>query len=384
MTRAEALGGEDYRRIAAAAYRHCIGAHKLIADEKGDMIFLSKENDSNGCIGTVDVSYPSIPLFLLYNPEFVRGMCRPILRFASLPVWTFDFAPHDVGRYPQAIGQVYGANDCAHLPDVYGRVHPPLYLYPASADVYEFRNQMPVEECGNMLFMLAAASKADGDYSLEKEYMPILDKWVRYLIEYGEDPGEQLCTDDFAGHLAHNVNLSAKALCGVAAYALIQKGLGNELEYATYMDKARDMARSWLRRADMGGYTALTFDKKGWSMKYNMVWDKLFGLGLLDEAFYKAETQSYLRRMNRYGLPLDSRSDYTKSDWILWTASMADNETFRKIVAPVARFLQESPSRVAFSDWYYTSSGEYVHFIGRSVQGGLYMPLLMKQWTEKN
>ena len=79
--------------------------------------------------------------------------------------------------------------------------------------------------------------------------MPILDKWVRYLIEYGEDPGEQLCTDDFAGHLARNVNLSAKALCGVAAYALIQKGLGHEAEYAAYMDKARDMARSWLARA---------------------------------------------------------------------------------------------------------------------------------------
>ena len=377
-----ALGGEDYSLIVSAAYRHAIAAHKLIADENGDMIFLSKENNSNGCIGTVDVSYPSVPLFLLVNPEFVRGMCRPVLKFASLPVWTYDFAPHDVGRYPYATGQVYGLKAQGYFRGIHGLVYPPLYLYPGDADIYSLRGQMPVEECGNMLLMLAAASHADGDYSLEKKYLPLLDRWVRYLIEYGEDPGEQLCTDDFAGHLARNINLSAKALCGVAAYALILKGLGDENGYETYMATARKMAKSWLERADAGGYTYLTFDKVGWSRKYNLVWDRLLGLNLLGDDFYRKETESYLGRMNTYGLPLDSRSDYTKSDWILWTASMADRETFRKIVSPVARYLRESESRVAFSDWYFTSTGRYRAFIARSVQGGLFMPLLMDKWTE--
>ena len=383
MTKAYARGGEDYQLIVSAAYRHAIGAHKLIADENGEMVFLSKENDSNGCIGTVDVSYPSIPLFLLYNPEFVRGMCRPILKFASMPVWNYDFAPHDVGRYPHAIGQVYGLKNRGAYRRVHGLVFPPIYLYPASAEVFELRSQMPVEECGNMLLMLCAASHADGDYSLEQKYMPILDKWVRYLIEFGEDPGEQLCTDDFAGHLAHNINLSAKAVCGVAAYALIRKGLGDEDAYQTYMNKARAMAKSWLARASAGDYTYLTFDKVGWSMKYNMVWDKLLGLDLLDDSFYEKETKSYLARQNEFGLPLDSRSDYTKSDWILWSASMADDETFRALVKPVAHYLRKSESRVAFSDWYYTSRGTYCAFIARSVQGGLYMPLLMDKWTKK-
>jgi len=383
MDRAFARGGEDYRLIVCAAYRHAIAAHKLIADENGDMVFLSKENNSNGCIGTVDVSYPSIPLFLLFNPEFVRGMCRPILRFASLPVWTYDFAPHDVGRYPHATGQVYGLKTRGYNRRMHGLVYPPIYLYPASADVFDLRGQMPVEECGNMLLMLAAASRADGDYELERRYMPILDKWVRYLIDYGEDPGEQLCTDDFAGHLAHNVNLSAKAVCGVAAYALIRKGLGDEAAYTAYMDKARSMAGSWLERASAGDYTYLTFEKVGWSMKYNMVWDKLLGLRLLDDAFYARETKSYLARQNEFGLPLDSRADYTKSDWILWTSAMADSETFRAMVAPVARYLRKTESRVPFSDWYFTSTGKYRAFIARSVQGGLYMPLLMDQWTKK-
>ncbi len=379
LSDAEEMGGEDYKLIVSAAYRHTIGAHKLIADENGDMVFLSKENDSNGCIGTVDVSYPSIPLFLLYNPEFVRGMCRPVLKFAKMPVWKYDFAPHDVGRYPHATGQVYGYISDG-IENKGGNAYPPLYTYPASVDIYRLSSQMPVEESGNMLLMMYAAAKVDGSYELIRENMELLDKWVKYLIEYGEDPGEQLCTDDFAGHLAHNINLSAKAICGVAAYALIQQGIGSEAAYEEYMDKARAMAASWYERANAGGYTYLTFDKQGWSMKYNMVWDKLLDLKLLDDDFYRTETESYVPRMNEYGLPLDSRADYTKSDWILWCAAMADNETFRKIIAPVAKTLRETKSRVAFSDWYDTKTGKYKYFIARSVQGGLYMPLLMKKW----
>lgn len=375
-------GGEDYRQIVCAAYRHTICAHKLIADDHGEMVFLSKENDSNGCIGTVDVSYPSVPLFLLYNPEFVRAMCRPVLRFAQMPVWTYDFAPHDVGRYPDAIGQVYGARsrDGYRVGD---GVYPPFYLYPASADVYAFESQMPVEECGNMLVMLAAAAQADGDDRLAREYMPLLTRWVKYLVDFGEDPGEQLCTDDFAGHLAHNVNLSAKAIMGVAAYALLQKKAGDVDLAAQMMDKARAMAESWLARADRPEGSCLTFDGKGWSMKYNLAWDKVLGFNLLPEEFYRRELRSYLPRIRTYGLPLDSREDYTKSDWILWTAAMADEqEVFDALVAPVARYLRETPSRVPFSDWYFTTKGNYRAFIGRSVQGGLFMPLLAEKWKK--
>lgn len=69
---AQKAGGQDYEDIVNAAWRHTFAAHKLIATPKGEMAFLSKENDSNGCIGTVDVSYPSIPLFLHYYPELVN------------------------------------------------------------------------------------------------------------------------------------------------------------------------------------------------------------------------------------------------------------------------------------------------------------------------
>ena len=382
LTEARSKGGEDYALILSAAYRQSIAAHKLVADLDGTPLFISKENDSNGCAATVDVSYPSVPLFLMYCPELVRGMLRPIFRFARMPVWTYDFAPHDVGRYPILTGQVYGARQRAKH-QAMGIAHPPYYLYPATADAYLLHRQMPVEESADMLLMVASCGKADGDYTLAKENLDLLEQWCRYLQEFGNDPGEQLCTDDFAGHLAHNVNLSAKAILGIAAFGQILQALGQGEKAEAYFRQAKEMMESWLVRADAGGYTRLAFGADGWSMKYNLVWDRLLGLDLIPDTFYEKEIASYLPRMERYGLPLDSRAPYSKTDWILWTAAMAPEEDFPKFVAPVADYLRQTDTRVPFSDYYDTETGRYEKFIARSVQGGLFMPLLMDRWAKR-
>ena len=373
MEKAEAIGGEDYRQVICAAWRLTFAAHKLIATPKGDMALLSKENDSNGCIGTVDLVYPSSPIFLLFAPELVNAMCRPVLEFASMPCWDKDYAPHDVGRYPHVHGQVYALKHA--LPC--GQVYPPHYLYPAGADLYNERFQMPVEESGNMIIALAAAIHFGADDGLTRTYLPLLEKWVRYLDLYGEDPGEQLCTDDFAGHLARNVNLSAKAVVGVACYARLMQHFGRKEEAEKWAARAREMAAGWLERAQGENGTVLTFDGHGWSMKYNLAWDRLMDLNLLSEDFYARETESYLSRINEFGLPLDSRADYTKSDWIAWVAAMApDKAVRRQLLAPMGHYLRCSQTRVPFSDWYDTVTGDYVQFIARSVQGGLFMPML--------
>ena len=229
-----------------------------------------------------------------------------------------------------------------------------------------------------MLIMLYAALRATGDASLIQAHRATLAKWAKYLCEYGEDPGEQLCTDDFAGHLAHNVNLAAKALVGVACYARLVAALGEDA--AAWERETARLRDSFLARAQKPGGGPLTFDGVGWSMKYNLVWDEILGLDLLPREYYTEEVSSYAARMNRYGLPLDSRKTYTKSDWELWVATMAQSkEEFRRFIAPVAAYLRETPSRVPFSDWYDTVTGKYEHFIARAVQGGLYMPML-KHW----
>ena len=378
---ARALGGEDYALLIAASYRQTIAAHKLVEDRKGRILFISKENDSNGCAATVDVSYPSVPLFLLYCPELVRGMLRPIFKFSRMPVWTYDFAPHDVGRYPVMNGQIYGAflRTKAYS---HGDTVAPYYLYPSTVNAFRLEGQMPVEECGDMILMVYAACFADKNFDIARENLDLLKKWSRYLIEFGEDPGEQLCTDDFAGHLARNVNLAAKAMMGVAAYSKTLEALGENKEAALMWQKAKDMAESWLKRADLGTHSALSFDGTGWSQKYNLVWDKVFGWNLLPDSFYEKELKSYLGRINEFGLPLDSRATYTKSDWTMWVAAMTeDPDVFRALCAPMAHYLTERRSNVPFSDFYDTVDGTYVHFVARSVQGGIFMPLLRKKWN---
>lgn len=347
-------GGEKYAELLMLAYRQAIAAHKLCADTNGELLFISKECFSNGCAATVDVTYPSTPLFLLYNPELVKGMLRPIFRYAATEEWYHDFAPHDAGTYPLVNGQVYG-----------GGTDP--------------ADQMPIEECGNMLIAVAALSLAEGKFDFAEKHLRVLRKWAEYLVRYGDDPENQLCTDDFAGHLAHNCNLSAKAIMGVASFGIIIEKLVGSTESAYYFETAKKMAASWIERAsNQEGTYRLTFDQPGtYSMKYNLVWDKIFKTGLFTPEVMDKELKSYLEHMNRYGMPLDNRATYTKSDWLVWCgALMHDKEDFERFIEPLWKAYHESESRVPMSDWYDTLTAKQMGFQHRSVQGGLFIKLL--------
>lgn len=389
--KAQEAGGDEYVFLCDLSYRQTAAAHKLIEDEEGNILYLSKENDSNGCIGTVDVSYPSVPLFLWLNPELVKGMLRPIFRFADMDAWTFDFAPHDVGRYPYAWGQVYGLNKApGGAQDFWsgadGDVYPPFYQSGGRDDLYDFRYQMPVEECGNMIIMTLAVCLAEKNADFAKAHMKTLTQWKEYLLQYGQDPAEQLCTDDFAGHLSHNANLSVKAVMGVESYSRLCAMTGRTGEAGTAHTAAVKMAHSWEVRAAAEDHTMLAFGHPDtWSLKYNMVWDQLFDSRLFHPDVMKRDTEYYLTKANEYGVPLDSRADYTKSDWILWVSAMTNDRAARaELISGVAKYLRQTPTRYPFGDWYNTKTGQYCHFKGRSVQGGIYMPILADEWKSEN
>jgi len=347
-------GGDKFAALCALAFRQCIAAHKLVVDFDGTPLFLSKENFSNGCIATVDVTYPSAPFFLLFNPDLLRAMLTPILDYASTSRWRFPFAPHDLGTYPLCNGQVYGGGERTE------------------------ENQMPVEECGNMLILVAALTQVDGHTGYAEKYWPLLAQWAAYLRDKGLNPENQLCTDDFAGHLAHNVNLSLKAIMGLGGFALLCEKTGRGEDAAAYRQTAQAMADEWVQMADDGDHYRLAFDKPGtWSQKYNLVWDTLLGLNLFSPDVARREITYYKTRQNVYGLPLDSRSEYTKLDWIVWTATLAEDPAdFAVLTEPLYAWADETPTRVPLTDWYWTTDGKKAGFQARSVVGGLYIPLL--------
>ena len=348
-----AAGNKQYADILSACYRHVIAAHKLFRDDEGNLLFFSKENNSNGCVNTVDLTYPEAPLFLCYNPELQKAMMTSIFEYSYSGRWTKPFAAHDLGQYPKANGQVYGGD-------------------------------MPLEEAGNMITLAAMLCLIDGNTGYVDKYWDIITTWADYLSDNGQDPTNQLCTDDFAGHWAHNTNLSVKAIMGVAGYALMAQLKGLDDVYNKYMNRAREMAVKWEQDAREGDHYRLAFDRPDtWSQKYNMVWDKLWKLNLFPNGAMEREVKYYLTKQNRYGLPLDIRRDYTKSDWIMWTAAMSkDKKTFVKFVEPLYNYMNETESRVPTSDWYDTKTAQMVGFKARSVIAGHWMRVLAEKLSE--
>jgi hypothetical protein len=387
-------GGENYALLGAMAYRQCFAAGKFVADANGKPISFCKENHSNGCIGTSDVFYPMAPQFLLFGPTLAKSFLVPFMNYAASDRWKFPFAPHDLGTYPKANGQVYGDGERG------------------------VNNQMPVEESGNLLLLFGAVAQMEGNADFAGLYWKQLEQWAQYLKEKGFDPENQLCTDDFAGHLAHNVNLSAKAICGLGAFAklcemratnenyvelssatnetpeakakrerdnaaTVQRVAELRAKAAEYSKLAKEFAAKWVKEADDGDHFRLAFDRPNtWSQKYNLMWDRILGLNLFPDAVLRKEMDYYKKIQNKYGLPLDNRKDYTKLDWITWTATLTqDRKDFEALVDPIITFLNESPDRSPMTDWYQTKTARKVGFTARPVVGGVFALMLYDKVT---
>ena len=367
MADMEKLGGAQYSALCALSYRQCFAAGKFVADENGQPLSFCKENHSNGCIGTSDVFYPMAPQFLLFGPSLAKSFLVPFMNYAASPRWKFPFAPHDLGTYPQANGQVYGGGERTE------------------------ENQMPVEESGNLLLLMAAVAQMEGNANFAAQYWPQLESWADYLRSKGFDPENQLCTDDFAGHLAHNVNLSAKAICGMKAFAMLCEMRGERAAAKEFSDVAESCAARWLKEAEDGDHYRLAFDRPGtWSQKYNLVWDRVLGLDLFPMSALRKEMDYYKKIQNKYGLPLDNRETYTKLDWILWTATLTrDRSDFEALLGPVMTFINETPDRSPLTDWYQTKTARKVGFTARPVIGGVFMetlyhPQLWQKWARRD
>lgn len=348
------VGGDSYVQIGVLAWRQALAAQKIVADRNGLPLSFSKENNSNGCMATVDVLYPASPQMIAFSPNLLKASLIPLLDYSSSERWKHPNAPHDLGTYPIATGQVYGGGDS--------------------------NGGMPVEETGNMLCMMAALAHAEGNADLARKYWPLLTKWADYLREKGLDPENQLTTDDFAGHIARNANLSVKAIMGIASYARLAEMLDRKDIADTYMRVAREYARKWMQMADDGDHYALVFGDNGkgtWSQKYNLVWNTILDLNVFPPEVAQKEIAYYKTKLNEYGLPLDSRKDYTKLDWEFWTASLAEDDAdMRLFMDACAKWVNTTESRVPMTDWYDTKTGRQSGFKARSVVGGVFMPIL--------
>lgn len=353
MNYAKECGGHEYAELCALAYRQALSAHKLVEAPNGELLYLSNSVIKTA---TVDITYPSAPLFLLYNVDLLKAMLNPIFYYVESGRWNRLYAPHDVGDYPYANGE---------------------------ASEY-FR--LPVEESGNMLILVAAIATMEGNASYAEKHWNTISQWADFLFSEGFDPEYQFNTDLFAGHIQHDTNLSIKAILGMASYARLADMLEKNEIAKKYSAETRALALKWTTLADDGNHYRFAFDQPDtWSQKYNLVWDKIMQIDVFPHEVREKEVAYYLTKQNEYGLPLDSRHLYTKADWTVWSATLSPNiETFQQFISPLYRFVNETPVRKPLPDWYWTTDVKRVEgFSARPVVGAFYIKMMEDKLVNK-
>ncbi len=357
VTDAKAAGGDNYSALCSLSLRQAFGGTELVGTQDKPWLML-KEISSDGNVSTVDVVYPASPAFLYTSPLLLKLMLDPLLEYAETGGWPKKFAEHDLGSaYPNASGHNDGNEE-----------------------------DMPVEESADMLLMMAAyvqhASSTDGKTFASAHYA-IAKQWADYLVPNTLDPENQNQTDDFTGFINHSVNLALKGIVGVGAMSILANAAGNTTDHDSYLATARDLIGKWSTMAqDSGGkHLLLEYDKPGtWSLKYNALYDKILGLNLVPADILNEEAAWYASQAQDYGVQLDPRNPYTKSDWEIWTAaSITDRAVQKTLIDGVYKYSTSSTARIPFGDLYDTGTGKWDGFQARPVQGGIFALLASKQ-----
>ncbi|KAK8233958.1 glutaminase GtaA [Phyllosticta capitalensis] len=330
-----AAAGQDYATIVSLGVRQVFAAWALVGTENKTYQF-QKEISSNGNVNTVDVIFPAMPILLYTNPDLLKLMMDPLFENQESGNYPNNYSIHDLGaHYPNATGHPDG-NDEA----------------------------MPLEECGNMIIMALAYAQRSGNSDYLNLHYPILNQWSSYLVEEALYPFNQISTDDFAGSLANQTNLALKGIIGIEAMSQIANLTGHADDASKYHQTAVDYITQWQGLAIVNGtnggpaHTTLSYgDAASHGLLYNLYANSLLGFDLVPQSVYDTQSAFYPTIEMKYGVPLDTRHSYTKSDWEMFVAAVSSTDTRDMFIRDLAKWINETPTSRAYTDLYETDSG---------------------------
>ncbi|KAK3070547.1 hypothetical protein LTR53_010284 [Teratosphaeriaceae sp. CCFEE 6253] len=345
-----AAGGADYESLTSLAARQAFDG--LVFTNTPNVPY---EISSDGNTQTVDVIFPFHPIALYLNANLLRYMLDPLFINQEAGYWPFAFSIHDLGySFPNATGHNDGMDE-----------------------------MQPLEECGDMIIMTLAYAQRTSDNAYLAQHYDILKQWNEYLIQEALIPANQISTDDFAGALANQTNLALKGIIGIEAFAQIANRTGHAADGANYTKIAHDYITQWQTLGLTNTSTPhaeLSYgNASSYVLLYNLFADAELGLDLVPQSVYDMQSAFYPTVFDTYGVPLDTRHTYTKSDWELWCAAVTSTSTKQQFSSTIAKWTGVTTTNYAWTDLYDTITGDYpnIFFIARPVVGGLYSLLAL-------
>jgi Domain of unknown function (DUF4965)/Domain of unknown function (DUF1793) len=346
--------GQDYATITALSTRQAFGALELVGTSDKMYVFM-KEISSDGNAQTVDVVFPMHPVLLYTNPTLLKLLLDPLYENQESGHYPNEYSIHDLGsHFPNATGHPLGDDE-----------------------------QMPVEECGNMIIMTLAYAQRAKDTAYLSQHYAKLKQWVNYLIQDSLIPASQLSTDDFAGTLQNQTNLALKGIIGIQAMASIANLTGNTADGKNYSSIATNYITQWQQLAiafnENPPHTTLNYGaNQTHGLLYNLWCDRELGLNLVPQSVYDMQSNFYPTVANQFGVPLDTRHTYTKGDWEVFAAATCNTTTRDMFIHDLASWINVTPTNQALTDLYDTVSGDYpgITFVARPVMGGAFAILV--------
>lgn len=342
--------GQNYTILTSLGVRQVFAA-TVPAQGTQTYLFL-KEISSNGDSNTVDVIYPATPLLLYLNETLVKLLLDPLYENQESGHYPNTYAIHDLGTFPNALG------------------------YPEGND-----EPMPLEECGNMIIMTLAYAQRSGDSAYLNQHWGKLNQWAGYLVNESLIPAEQISTDDFAGSLANQTNLALKGIIGLKAMGQIANLTGNVV---TYEATAEDYLPQWqnfgVNFDASPQHSVLDYnDPNSHGLLYNIYADRLLGLNFVPDQIYNIQSDFYPTIATDFGVPLDTRHNWIKSDWEMWAAAAASESTRKMFIDKQVYWINNTPQTIPYGDLLDGDTGGYTpnQFRARPVMGGMFSLLAL-------
>jgi hypothetical protein len=297
-----------------------------------DVLVWMKEISSDGNANTVDVIMPSLPIWLYTNPAIVKHLLLPLLRYQAWGIYPNKWAMHDIGfNYPNATGHPLGKEEA-----------------------------MPIEESGNMIIMALAHYQYTKDSSLLTEFYPQFKQWASYLVDNTLIPGNQLATTDAAGALANQTGLAIKGIIAIGAMSQIAAITSHPVDGTHFQQIATSYIPQWLNMSTShdGKRIKLAYQlDASWGIQFNLYADILLGLKLVPQSVYTLLENYYPTIANAYGVQLDTRVTWGKTDWNMWCAALTKTSTRDNFINSIARYMQTGDSQGPLPDRYDTNKG---------------------------